>query len=157
MQGTTRVLGAPENWDAERDGPCVGLPIADVEIDLGDGKTRNMMYSAHEPTPDDLRKLLAGGHVVFGLPGTAHPPIQAFVQEALHEIGDVIHYAKSGELPWDWYRLDVIDLETGKRMLNVVEVNSLEGWAIVEGTIREDLPEIPRERISGKFEIRYAR
>lgn len=156
MEGTTRVIGAPAGWDAERDGVCVSLPISDVEIDMGDGVKRNMQYSGHEPTPDDLRKLLAGGYVVLGFPGTVHPPIHVFVQEAKHEIGDVIHYAKAEDLPWDWQRLEVTNLETGEKMLNVVEVNSLEGWAVIETGEVEPSGDWERKRISGKFEIRYA-
>lgn len=82
IEGTTRTLGAPANWDAERNGPCSGLAIADVAVDLGDGRQGNIMFSAWEPTPDELRLLNAGGQLVLGVHGTGHPPIQLFVQAA---------------------------------------------------------------------------
>jgi len=56
---TTRVLGAPAGWDADRSGPCAGLPVID-----SDGLT--------------LRERLA---VLFGTPvrlcvaSDGHPPV----------------------------------------------------------------------------------
>lgn len=67
---TTRDLGAPSNWPTEAAGPCGTLPIADTIGDAGP-----VMESIWEPTPAELAVLNAGGFVVLGISGTAHPVV----------------------------------------------------------------------------------
>lgn len=73
---TTRVLGAPVEWDKDRDGSCSSLAIADVETQAG-----NAMESAWLPLPDELERLIAGAVVKVGLLGRVHPPIYVSVGE----------------------------------------------------------------------------
>ena len=72
-------------------------------------------------------------------------------------------YAIVGGPPEDWRGLVIVDLETGREVRDVVEVNSAEGWLIrfrrnEQGHVYLD-PDRPdeaaRERLTGKFEIRY--
>ena len=46
IEGCTRALGAPKNWDGKLNGHCGILPIADVIIG-----NLPFMLSAWEPTP----------------------------------------------------------------------------------------------------------
>lgn len=77
-------------------------------------------------------------------------------------MGEQITYAKAGIEPLDWYDFDVIDLDTGQRVLDVNEVNTAEGWLVSyrrngEGTYYVD-PEKPdqiaKRRVVGRFELR---
>lgn len=65
--GTNVVLGAPQNWNPEKDGPCGSLP-ARFDADRGTYST------AWEPTPAELALLNAGGSVVLTVVGL-HPPV----------------------------------------------------------------------------------
>jgi hypothetical protein len=71
IPGATRFLGAPADWDESRDGICSTLPILDVP---GLGGT-NLMYSAWQPTPEELAALNAGSSVLLRVIGTGHPPV----------------------------------------------------------------------------------
>ena len=72
IANATRVLGAPEGWDPEKDGDCGGLAIADVD---------GVMISAWMPLPDELEKLAAGAPIYLQVVGTGHPPVMLFVGE----------------------------------------------------------------------------
>ena len=69
--GATRNLGAPVDWDKDKDGPCVGLPIRDEPHTAG----TNRMVSAWLPSPDELRLIAAGAPIYLYVYGTAHPPV----------------------------------------------------------------------------------
>jgi hypothetical protein len=71
IAGATRVLGAPKDWNEERDGPCAGLPILDLPAALGG----NFMFSAWLPTPDELAAIAAGASIIVGIAGFSHPVI----------------------------------------------------------------------------------
>lgn len=68
--GATRNLGAPVDWNAERDGICGGLPIRDEQ--RGDS---NVMVSSWQPTPEELARLNAGASVYLHVWGGGHPPV----------------------------------------------------------------------------------
>lgn len=70
IPGATRCLGAPANWNEEKDGLCGVLPILDTIID-----GHNVMVSAWEPTPEELVALAAGGKVYLHIYGTVHPVV----------------------------------------------------------------------------------
>ena len=63
IEGQTRVL-------AEDQDEYLNLPIRDVQEDNG-----NVMYSAWQPTEEELATLNAGGAVVLGICGVVHPPV----------------------------------------------------------------------------------
>lgn len=87
IQGATRYLGAPAGWEPATDGHCAHLAIRDVEIN----GMAPAMYSAWEPTPDELAALNAGAKILLIVVGRAHPPVCLEVGERpdplqLHEI-----------------------------------------------------------------------
>lgn len=70
IAGATATLGAPQQWDAERDGNCRSLPIRVVD---------GCCQSAWEPTPEELLMLNAGGLVVLSIVG-GQPPVMLSVE-----------------------------------------------------------------------------
>lgn len=70
IEGATRTLGAPHDWDVEKQGKCYGLPILDAVV-LGDP----VMVSAWEPSPDELAMLLRGETIKLWIYGTSHPVV----------------------------------------------------------------------------------
>lgn len=71
IDGATRHLGAPKNWNPEQDGRCGRLAIRDLPIEGGG----NIMQSIWEPSPSDIMKIVAGGCVMLDILGTEHPPV----------------------------------------------------------------------------------
>jgi len=70
-----------------------------------------------------------------------------------------ITYAKVGGPPDNWWELRVLDLDTGKFITEVIEVNTAEGWLVRYKTDENGQPIISglnwaRERVEGNFEIR---
>jgi len=64
------VQGAPKGWDAELDGPVIGLPVLrDVDTQSG----LPFMYSVWRPDADELALLMAGGAIRLGISGHTHP------------------------------------------------------------------------------------
>lgn len=70
LPGMNRELGAPKDWDAEKDGPCGSLPVF---AEVSNGTMR--MTSAWKPSAEELDALLRGGVVALVIYGTLHPPI----------------------------------------------------------------------------------
>lgn len=75
IAGATRTLGAPPDWDEERDGLCGGLPILDT---MEGGQP--VMISAWQPTPEELLALMAGASVYLKVVGRGHPPVMVWVE-----------------------------------------------------------------------------
>ncbi|BEV15093.1 hypothetical protein HBDW_18810 [Herbaspirillum sp. DW155] len=69
IDGSTRQLGAPADWDG-KDMSCGVLPVLDVQTAEG-----NFMFSAWEPTPPELEALNKGANIILGVRGTAHPVV----------------------------------------------------------------------------------
>ena len=63
---TTAYLGAPENWDKEKDGECFTLPVVQVD---------DRMISFWRPTKAELEKLNAGHPIRLHIVGSSHPPV----------------------------------------------------------------------------------
>jgi hypothetical protein len=63
---TTRVLGAPYNWNEAKDGPCKGLPIAE---------SNGMIHSYWQLSWKELLKLLFYREVRLTIFGKSHPPV----------------------------------------------------------------------------------
>jgi hypothetical protein len=71
IEGATRAPGAPKDWDAEKSGPCVALPIRDAVGE--DGLQR--MESIWEVHPAELAAIQEGGKVLLSIVGTVHPVV----------------------------------------------------------------------------------
>jgi len=70
-----------------------------------------------------------------------------------------ITYAKAGGPPHPWHGLRVFDLDTGKEIADVEEVDAGAGWLIrakrdADGQLYLEGDEIARERLEGRFQIR---
>jgi hypothetical protein len=69
----TRSLGAPENWNVDRDGPCRTLEICDHE---------GFMISAWAPTDAERARIAAGAPIFLHIQGYTHPVVAMAVGEA---------------------------------------------------------------------------
>lgn len=74
IMNATRTLGAPPDWDEERNGPCVGLPIRDEDFN-----GTPAMVSAWELTPEELAALQGGAKLELTIVGQGHPPVSLAV------------------------------------------------------------------------------
>lgn len=66
-----------------------------------------------------------------------------------------ITYAKVGGPPANWHGLEVVDLDTGEIVRDVIEVDAVNGWLMrikIPYTIHEE--GVMTERVTGNFEIR---
>jgi hypothetical protein len=95
IEGATRVLGAPRNWDAKSDGECGGLAI----LDIRDEGASPRMVSAWEPTPAELAALLAGAPVYLQIVGAGHPPVWVWVDEAKAPVAQRLALAHLSPVP----------------------------------------------------------
>lgn len=77
IEGATRVLGAPVDWDQDASGPCCGLAIRDEVID-----GTPYMTSSWEPMPADIEAIRAGGRIMLRIIGSGHPPVALWVEAA---------------------------------------------------------------------------
>ena len=75
IQGATRYLGVPKGWNPDTDGDCAHLAVLDTD---------GVMISAWEPTPKELEALNAGAPIYLQVVGTAHPPVNVWVQPLAH-------------------------------------------------------------------------
>lgn len=75
IDGATRYLGAPVGWEPEKSGECSHLAIVDTFINDG----QPVMLSAWEPTPAEIEAINEGLPVYLQVCGTAHPPVNVFV------------------------------------------------------------------------------
>lgn len=66
IDGCTRVLGAPSDWDHTK-AECVGLPIFD--------HPEGWMISEWRPTVEELQALQNGGTIRLWVSGSAHPVV----------------------------------------------------------------------------------
>ena len=70
IEGMTRYLGAPRNWDVKVHGHCGTIPIRDEETTAGYGMT-----SAWFPTLDEIARIASGAPVYLTIIGRLHPPV----------------------------------------------------------------------------------
>lgn len=77
IAGATRNLGAPPNWNPDRDGPCSHLPIRDEVI----GQVP-YMTSRWELTPDEIARVQTGAPIELSIVGQAHPVVSLAIAEA---------------------------------------------------------------------------
>jgi hypothetical protein len=64
--GANKVYTAPENWDAEKQGPCLDLHVIAEPYSI---------TSIWLPTADELAQLNNGGYVMLVIAGTQMPPV----------------------------------------------------------------------------------
>lgn len=100
----TRALGAPRDWDPDRDGTCSVLMIKDVKAE----DQVNRMLSMWEMMPDEKARSDAGAKVILSVVGNVHPPVWLTVgevpenasgmteEQALSAPGDVRRHKKGG-------------------------------------------------------------
>lgn len=69
IEGATRNLGAPPDWDGDIS-KCNVLPILDVTTEHG-----AFMVSCWEPTPAEVAAINAGESIKLWISGTAHPVV----------------------------------------------------------------------------------
>jgi len=74
IEGSTRTLGKPANWDDQQNGKCAGLAIRD-EMHGG----LPYMVSAYTPTPEEIEALKAGASIHLYINGVVHPPVMLTV------------------------------------------------------------------------------
>lgn len=71
IEGATRVLNKPQDWDDEKNGgPCGVLPIRDVLI-----AELSYMVSEWTPSPEELLTLRLGGKIQLFIQGRVHPVV----------------------------------------------------------------------------------
>jgi hypothetical protein len=75
IAGATAVFGAPADWNGV-DMTCGALPVRRVETTEG-----TFLVSAWEPTPQELKALLAGETIKLWIRGTGHPVVALTVGE----------------------------------------------------------------------------
>ena len=76
IDGATRVLGKPVDWNPED--KCQSLAIKDHTLDTG----QNVMESSWVPTPQEAEALGQGAHIHLWVWGSGHPPVAITVEEA---------------------------------------------------------------------------
>lgn len=74
LEGANLSLGAPENWNAEKFGECVALPVLDNGVTL---------QSIWIPDAEELAALNAGQPVLLTIYGRNHPAIAVGVLAAV--------------------------------------------------------------------------
>lgn len=77
IEGETRRLGAPKDWQEEKDGSCGGLPIRDAVMPSG----RPVMFSMWTTSSEERLLILAGHPVMFCIHGVSHPVVSIGVGE----------------------------------------------------------------------------
>jgi hypothetical protein len=70
----SRRLGAPANWDHERDGICHTLEILDVDV-----SGSNFMVSAWQPTEAEMKRLQEGKPLLLWIQGRSHPVVMVSI------------------------------------------------------------------------------
>jgi hypothetical protein len=78
IEGATTTLCAPNDWDEDRNGKCMDLPIRQEVIN----GSLPALTSAWLPTPEELARLNAGAPVPLRVIAIGHPPV-------ILDVGDV--------------------------------------------------------------------
>lgn len=66
----THILGAPDDWDKQKQGHCAGLPVRKEVTNVG-----LQMTSAWLPTPEEIARIAAGAPIYLTVVGGMHPPV----------------------------------------------------------------------------------
>lgn len=76
IEGCTRRMGAPGDWDHEKDGICHTLEILDVV----DDRQTHWMLSAWLPSEKELELLKQGRPIFLYIQGSRHPVVSMEVK-----------------------------------------------------------------------------
>lgn len=68
IEGYTRKLNPPTDWDEEKDGPCWAVYVKDEVIN-----GMQFMVMSYEPTLEELKALNEGAKIHFGINGIILP------------------------------------------------------------------------------------
>lgn len=79
INGHTRILGAPADWDQSK-GECVGLPVIDVVTENG-----MAMVSEWAPTPEEIMLINMNMPIHLWIYGTTHPVVSLSVGQPTAE------------------------------------------------------------------------
>lgn len=112
IEGATRVLGAPADWD-ESQGICMGLPIVD--------HPEGWMISEWRPTHEEMRALIEGGSIRLWVQGSSHPAVSI---EAIERSGAQLAYpVADAEEQKKWLRQTLTTLtETMRKQADVCQL-----------------------------------
>ncbi len=153
IAGAVASAKPPIDWDSEKNGKCLALPLRHIERD-----GLSFMESAWMPTPEELAMLNAGSPVILSISAPRHPVVALSVQPPPPEITghtyiDCHAMDCSGLIVWD----EIAD----QPVQNCRAANTIEGWADhyprdAEGHFKRD-PDTGAciaERLTGSFSIR---
>lgn len=76
----SNVLGAPKDWDKQKQGPCGSLPVRVEMTSAGPS-----MKSAWYPTPAEIERIARGAPIYLTIIGATHPPVAMSVGSAPDE------------------------------------------------------------------------
>jgi hypothetical protein len=76
IAGKTHSLGAPRDWNEDKNGPCARLPVRAIQIEGGVGM---MFESAWKPSPEEIAALQNGGQVILRTYGV-QPAVALYVE-----------------------------------------------------------------------------
>jgi hypothetical protein len=77
ITGATHMLGAPPNWDPEKDGACGVLPVRAGMHSPG----VPCMVSEWKPSPEEIAVLAAGGSIFLSVVGATHPVVAVYIAD----------------------------------------------------------------------------
>lgn len=93
IAGATHNLGAPQGWDADRDGDCGGLWVREH----GDARSgHGWVESAWELTPDDIERLKEGRSLIVRIYGW-QPPIALYIDPKKPDTSDALQSGGEGD------------------------------------------------------------
>jgi hypothetical protein len=70
IEGATRNLGEPANWDRDAHGLCSILPVRDDDTSAGPGMT-----SVWFLTSEEIERIKLGAPIYLTVFGRVHPPV----------------------------------------------------------------------------------
>lgn len=90
FEGVNLNYGPPKNWDAEKNGECLTLPVMQTRE-----RGLPLVISVWKPTDEERAAIAAGANIVLSCVGT-QPPVMLYVREI---DGEVIHFADEKPTP----------------------------------------------------------
>lgn len=76
MADTNLLLGAPVDWDENKNGECVALPVKAHR----DEHQNPIFQSAWEPSEEEKAIIAAGGRIILTVWGQMHPPVGLHIE-----------------------------------------------------------------------------